>query len=328
MNIGVLGTGSIARKMAYTINRMEDAVLYAVGSRSCQKAEAFANEFGAIKAYGSSEELVSDENIGLIYIATPHSHHFQHMKLCIEHGKNVLCEKAFTFHQKEAEEIIALATEKKVYLAEALWTRYMPSRKMIDDLLQSGEIGEIKTATCNLSYPISDKERLIRPDLAGGALLDIGIYGLDFFVMHLGKKITKIQSSVMMTETGVDGQESITLQYEDGKMAVTTHSIYGRSDRKGIFYGSEGYIIVENINNPSSIDVYDCQDRLIRHLDVPAQITGYEYEVRESMEMIQNGKLESESMPLPESLYLMGLMDDIRTQWGMSMFDRSKRLCE
>lgn len=317
MNIGILGAGGIAKVMARTINEMKDATLYAVGSRNYEKAQAFAEEFGVITAYGSYEELVSDDNIDLIYVATPHSHHFEHMRLCIEHGKNVLCEKAFTFNSKQTEEIIALASEKKVYLGEAIWTRYMPSRKMIDELLRSGIIGEIKTVTCNLSYPISGKERLIRPELAGGALLDLGVYGLNFIIMHFGKNFTNIESSVVMTETGVDGQETITVKYPDGKMAVSTHSMYGRSDRKGIFYGEKGYMVVDNINNPKALDVFDCNDNLVKHMDVPAQITGYEYEIMESMDMIRQGKLESESMPLSETLFIMNIMDDLRQQWGI-----------
>ena len=244
MNIGILGAGGIARVMAQTINKMDQARLYAIGSRNVEKAQAFAQEFKIEKAYGSYEELVSDENIDLIYIATPHSHHYEHMKLCIEHGKNILCEKAFTFNTEQAEEVISLAEQKGVYLAEAIWTRYMPSRKMIDELISSGIIGEIKTVTCNLSYPISNVERIIRPELAGGALLDIGVYGINFIIMHLGKDFKDIDSTVMITDTGVDGQETLVFKYANGTMAVATHSIYNRSDRKGIFHGDKGYMIV------------------------------------------------------------------------------------
>lgn len=231
MNIGILGAGKIAGVMADTINRMTDVKLYAVGSRSWEKANAFANEFAIDKAYGSYEELVSDDAIDLVYIATPHSHHYEQMKLCIEHGRNVLCEKAFTYNAAQAEEIAGLAAKKNVYVAEAIWTRYMPSRQMINEILEFGVIGDVRTMTCNLSYPISNIERLTNPELAGGALLDVGVYGLNFIVMHMGKDISDIESSVMMHETGVDGQESITVKYRDGRMAVTTHSMYGRSDR-------------------------------------------------------------------------------------------------
>lgn len=314
-NIAILGCGTIASRMAETVNGMNDVNLYAVAARDLERAKAFAERWKAEKFYGSYEELVNDPGVDLVYIATPHSHHSQHMKLCITHGKPVLCEKAFTRNAEEAREIIALSKEKGVFVTEALWPRYMPSRQIIDELLQEKPLGEISMVTCNLSYDIDQVERLVRPELAGGALLDIGIYGLDFLLMHLGKELEKVDSTVRMTETGVDGQESITLIFKNGIMANTTHSIYGISDRKGIFTCERGYIIVENINNPEEINVYDQNYQLLRHLDVPEQITGYEYEVRECFEAIENGETESRSMPLEETIFLQDLMDQIRTNW-------------
>lgn len=314
-NVGILGAGKIANSMAKTIAQMADVTLLAVASRSMEKAERFAAEYHIPKAYGSYEEMVQDEEIDLVYIATPHSHHFEHMRLCVNHGKNVLCEKAFTWNATEACEIKALAREKNVFVAEAIWTRYMPSRKIIDEVLATGMIGKISIVTCNLSYNIADVERIQKKELAGGALLDVGVYGLNFLTMHLGKDIDRMDSSVVMTETGVDGQESITIHFKNGIMGVTTHGIYGRSDRKGIFYGEKGYIIVENINNPSSINVYDSEDQLMKHYDVPEQLTGYEYQVWECFEQIEKGELESKSMPLDESIYMMQLMDDVKSIW-------------
>ena len=141
--------------------------------------------------------------------------------------------------------------------------------------------------------------------------------GLNFAVMHFGTQIERIESSVQMTETGVDGMETITIFYKDGRMAVLTHSIYCRSDRKGIIHGDKGYIMVENINNPQSISVYDTDDHLLQHIDVPAQINGYEYEFLEAVRCMKAGKTESESMPLSETVYMMEMMDSIRAQWGM-----------
>ena len=157
----------------------------------------------------------------------------------------------------------------------------------------------------------------MRPELAGGALLDIGVYGLNFALMHFGTDIERIESSVRMTDTGVDGMESITIFFRSGRMAVLTHDIYGRSDRKGIFYGEKGYIIVENINNPQSISVYDTEDRLIKKTEVPDQISGYEYEVLECMEAVRAGEKESTSMPLDDSIEVMRIMDQLRGQWGL-----------
>lgn len=317
MNIGIIGCGGIAEKMAATINQMEEVTLCAVAARDAGRAGAFAERYGAERSYGSYEELVSDKEVDLVYIATPHSHHYEHMKLCIEYGKNVLCEKAFTMNGEQARDIKRLANEAHVYVAEAIWTRYMPSRNIIDEVLASGIVGNICTVTCNLSYDIDRNERIVDPKLCGGALLDVGVYGLNFIVMHMGKDIDKIESSVMLTDTGVDGQESITIRFKNGTMAVTTHSIYGRSDRKGIFYGERGYIIVENINNPQSVDVYDSADKLLKHIDVPEQISGYEYQLRTAKSCIEKGLVENDFMPLDETIYMMDMMDGLRKSWGL-----------
>jgi predicted dehydrogenase len=255
--------------------------------------------------------------VELVYIATPHSHHAEHMKLCIEHGKNILCEKAFTLNTAQARQIATLAKAKGVYVAEAIWTRYMPSRAMINEVLASGIIGNVTALTATLCYPVAYKERCIRPELAGGALLDVGVYCLNFALMHFGDDIERMDSSVRMTDTGVDGQESITLHYRDGRIAVLTAGILSRSDRKGIFYGDKGYIIVENINNPQSISVYDLTDTLVKKIQVPAQITGYEYQIREAMARIRAGETESASMPLDTTIAVMERMDALRKDWGL-----------
>ena len=315
MKLGVLGAGSIAAFVSNTLRQMEQIECYAVGSKSQERADRFAKENGYAKAYGSYEALVSDPEVELIYVATPHANHFENMMLCIEHGKPVICEKSFTINAEEAEQVRIAAAEKGVYVTEAIWPRYMPSRSMINDLLESGIIGEIRTMTANLSYPSYPRPRMIYPMLAGGALLDVGVYGINFTLMHFEKEIEKIESSVQMTETGVDGMESITLTYRDGRMAVLTHGIYGRSDRKGIFYGTKGYLVVENINNPLEANVFDTNDQLIKHIDFPQG--GYAYEFAECAERISAGETESRSMPLVESVFMMSVMDRIRKQWGL-----------
>ena len=318
MNIGFIGAGRIANTLASTMARMEDVNLYAVAARDLGRAQAFAAQYGFDKAYGSYEEMLRDPNVELVYIATPHSHHAEHMKLCIEHSKNVLCEKAFTLNAAQARQIAALAKAKGVYVAEAIWTRYMPSRAMIDEVLASGIIGNVTALTATLCYPVAYKERCIRPELAGGALLDVGVYCLNFALMHFGDDIERMDSSVRMTDTGVDGQESITLHYRDGKIAVLTAGILSRSDRKGIFYGDKGYIIVENINNPQSISVYDLTDTLVKKIQVPTQITGYEYQIREAMARIRAGHTEAASMPLDTTIAVMERMDALRADWGLT----------
>lgn len=317
MKIGILGCGVMAETFADTLRQMGEVECYAAASRTLKRAEEFAGKYGFKKAYGSYEELCADPEVELIYIATPHSSHFDNMKLCIRHKKPVLCEKSFTVNAREAEQIREYAEQEQVFVAEAIWTRYMPSRNMIQEIIDSGIIGDISVLTANLSYPISHKERIMRPELAGGALLDIGVYGVNFAMMHFGTDIERIESSVRMTDTGVDAMESITIFFRGGRMAVLTHDIYSRSDRKGIFYGEKGYIIVENINNPQSISVYDTEDRLVRRMDVPKQISGYEYEVLECIDAVRSEEKESSSMPLSDSIKVMGIMDQLRGQWGL-----------
>ena len=300
--------------MAGTIKKMKNVKCHGVASRSEERAQEFANEYGIKVAYTSYEEMLLDDKIDLIYIATPHSEHYANMKLCIENGKNVLCEKAFTANAKQAEEILALAKEKGVFVAEAMWVRYMPMLTTIKGILNSGIIGEPAMLTANLSYPISGKRRLTDPALAGGTLLDLGVYTLNFAAMMFGKDIEKMESTCTYTETGVDASESITITYKDGRMAVLNGTMNGVSDRRGVIYGPKGYIAIENINNFESVTVYDAGYKAVKTVKAPKQITGYEYEVYACMEAIEKGEKECWEMPHDEILRIMQQMDGLRAQ--------------
>lgn len=315
--IGIIGCGGIAKKMAATLGKMKEVQRYAVASRNQEKAQAFANEWGFEKAYGSYEELANDPQVDLIYIATPHAMHYDNARMCIEKGKPVLCEKAFTANARQAEELLSFAHEKKVFITEAIWTRYMPLSLTIQDLLKKGVIGTPYTLSANLSYPISDKERIIRPELAGGALLDIGVYTLNFAAMAFGDDIAETYSACQKTATGVDAQESITLFYKDGKMATLQSSIYAQSDRMGVISGDKGHLIVENINCPESVRVVDREYKTVAVYQAPEHITGYEYQVYASIEAIEKGWLESPYMPHAETLRIMRQMDNLRKEWGV-----------
>ena len=204
MKVGILGAGNIAKKMAETLNGMEGASAYAVASRSLEKAEEFAKLNHVEKAYGSYEEMLQDEQVELVYVATPHSHHLEHGKLCIKYGKPILMEKAFTANVDQARELLDCARDRGVFITEAIWTRYMPSRKKIDHIIASGQLGEICSLTANLGYALTDKKRMTDPALAGGALLDVGIYPLNFASMVLGNDVEKMTSACVKYKTGVD----------------------------------------------------------------------------------------------------------------------------
>ncbi len=316
-NVGIMGSGNIAGIMAGTINKMKNVRVYAVASRQQVHADVFAGKYGCKKAYGSYADLVADKKVDLIYVATPHSEHYENVKMCLEAGKPVLCEKAFTLNAAQAEELVRIAAEHKVFLAEAMWTRYMPMLTTIREVIGSGIIGEPKTLTANLGYVISSKERLTNLALGGGALLDVGVYTINFALMIFGHNISKIASCCTFTETGVDEQNAICLQYYDGKVANLNSSMVSLSDRQGIIYGTKGFAVVENINNFESIAVYDRQYKKVASYKCPKQISGYEYEVEACIEAIKCGQIECAQMPHSETLRVMRIMDEIRSQWGM-----------
>jgi predicted dehydrogenase len=317
MNIGILGLGAIAQEMARTISRMDDVTLYGVAARDINKAVNFAKRFGVAKAYGSYEDLAEDADIDLIYIATPHSYHYEHAKMCVEHGRAVLVEKSFTVNQTEAEDLISLAVERGVFLCEAMWVRFLPMAEKLQKLLDKEPIGEIVAVSANLGYELTHKERVVEPVLAGGALLDVGIYPLTFATMVLGYDISYLSTSVVKLDSGVDAQESISLTYSNGAMANLYSTMLANTDRRGVIYGTEGYIEVDNINNFEAIRLMDGHHNCIEEIRCEPQITGYEYEVRACCKAIAEGELECEQMPHSLTIRMMQIMDAIRRQWGL-----------
>ena len=321
MRIGIIGCGNIAGTLASTMVKMGDGIqLVAAASRDIAKAEEFASRFGIEKAYGSYEELYQDEDIDLVYIAVPHSHHKKEMIDAINHGKAVLCEKAFCVNAAEAEEVFALAKEKRVFVAEAIWTRYMPSRKRIDEIISSGQIGRVVSISANLGYKIFQKQRISDPKLAGGALLDVGVYPLNFAMMFAHSDLSSI-TGLANIKDGVDSRNSISLLFKDGSMASIYSDTEMISDRKGIIYGTEGTIVIENINNPEKLTVYN-GDRNPVELSSETfehEINGYEYEIRECAECLEKGLLEPPSMPWAETVRVLKVTDSLRSIWGIKL---------
>ena len=315
MKLGILGAGGIASTMAKTVAGMEDVEAYAVAARDLGRAREFAQKYDVKKAYGSYEEMLADDEVELVYIATPHSHHYLHAKMCLEAGKYVLCEKAFTVNAEQAQKLFDLAKEKKLLITEAIWTRYMPSRKMINDIIKSGVIGEVTAVTANLSYTVSHVERIRKPELAGGALLDVGVYPINFASMVLGDKVKDVKATAIF-QNGVDILDSIAMVFEGDRMATLQCGAREISDRMGSIFGTRGYMQVQNINNPEKITVFDTDHKEVASYVVPEQISGYEYEVESCMKAIQEGKLECPEMPHAETIRIMKILDDIRKSWN------------
>lgn len=317
MRVGIIGTGWIAEKAAITLNGMDNCEALAVGSRSQEKAEAFASKWGIAKAHGSYRELIDDPDVDLVYVGTPHSHHFDVTKEALLAGKPCLVEKAFMANYRQAEEIVDLARERKVFLAEAIWTRYQPVVEMVRQLMKDGRIGIPRLLTATLGYSMGEKPRIMRPDLCGGALLDLGVYALNFVRMFFPADIVSMESQCVKSDTGMDLTNAISMVLSDGMLCNLQSSAACVGDNIGVIAGTEGNLIIDNINNPQQITVNGPDRTYIETIHVPKQITGYEYQFVACRQALIDGLLEPREMPHAETLYVMQLMDGLRRKWGV-----------
>ena len=317
MRVGVVGAGWIAEKAAITLNGLRECECYAIASRSLAKAEEFARKWNVPKAYGSYAELIADPDIDLVYVATPHSHHYDVTRQAIMAGKPCLVEKAFMANLAQSEAIVNLAHERKVFLAEAIWTRYQPAVGIVRGLIDSGRIGTPRLVTATLGYSMGDKPRIMRPDLCGGALLDLGVYALNFVRMFFDADIATIESQCVKSATGMDLTNAISLVLSDGVLCNLQSSAACVGDNIGVIAGTDGNLIIDNINNPQKITVNTHDREFVEDIHVPKQITGYEYQFLVCRQALAEDLLEPREMPHAETLYIMQLMDGLRKKWGV-----------
>ncbi len=325
INVAILGAGRIAQKMATTLNLMERderwagrVHLYAVATRnSLERAEEFARQFSADVAYGSYQEMLDDPTVDVVYIATPHTFHAEQAIMCMNAGKHVLVEKPLAINAQQAEAVFEKSRATGLVCAEGIWTRYEPSRAIIQNIIDSGVIGDIVSISGNLSYPMTAKERIVDPALAGGALLDVGIYPLNFVSMFMPGQVSRIVTSARLSQQGTDELSQTTLWYDDGRMADVTTSYLEIGDRFGMIRGTQGVIHVDNVNNPLDIVAVNKARDVLAQPEVPAQLTGFEYEVDAVLEAISRADIEPNAMPHSETLAMLRLMDAIRARWGL-----------
>ena len=317
LRVGIIGTGWIAEKAAITLNGLTECEAYAVGSRSQETADAFAAKWNIQKAYGSYTELIADPDVDLVYIGTPHSHHYDVTKEALLADKPCLVEKAFMANLRQSREIVELAHERKVFLAEAIWTRYQPAVNMVRELINKGQIGTPRLLTATLGYSMGDKPRIMRADLCGGALLDLGVYALNFVRMFFPADIVSMESQCVKSKTGMDLTNAISIVLADGMLCNLQSSASCVGDNIGVIAGTEGNLIIDNINNPQTITVNGPDRTYIETIRVPQQITGYEYQFLACRQALIDGILEPREMPHEETLYIMQLMDGLRQKWGV-----------
>lgn len=315
---GIIGTGHIAAKFAADLRLVEGSVLHAVGSRRRESAEAFARRFSIPHYYAGYEQLAEDKAIDVIYIASPHGLHKQHCLLCLEHDKAVLCEKSFTINAAQADEVISKARAKKLFLMEAMWTRFLPIFNKMRQYLQEISIGKVRSLSAELGFKAAydPGHRLFNPQLGGGALLDLGVYPLSLASFLLDKPKT-MDTTAQLGETGVDEQSCILLEYDEDRYAKIFISL-----RKDL--SNEAIILTENgrlrlhapLYRPSGLTV-SVLGQKDEYIEAKFEGEGYVHQIREVMYCLRAGKTESTLMPLDETMQIMKTMDALRHRWGL-----------
>ena len=316
---GILGPGKIARRFAAGLPHCSSpARVEAVGSRSLERAQAFAAEFGASNAYGGYEELAADESLDAIYIATPHSEHASNAILCLEHGKPVLVEKPFTLNQNEAKQVVDKARERRLFCMEAMWTRFFPAMRKVRELVSDGVIGRVRMVTADFGYrtEFDASSRLFDPRLGGGGLLDVGIYPLSFACMLLGEPASAL-ARASLAVTHVDDCAAFLLQHGGGELSLLSCATQVKTLNKAQVFGEGGSISLgSEWWKPSGLTINrDANEAEIVEMPYPGN--GFQFEADAAQACIRSGKRENALMPLNETVMLMGVLDDLRAQIGV-----------
>jgi predicted dehydrogenase len=315
---GILGTGWIANEFAQGLERLPDAELVAVGSRTLESAQHFGQRYRVPHRHASYEALVRDADVDVIYVATPNPLHKEHSLLCLESGKAVLCEKPFAINASEAIDIIRVAREKKLFLMEAMWSRFFPLMSELRTLLAEGAIGDVQmlVADLGIQFEYDPSDRRYAAELGGGALLDLGVYLVSFASMVMGPPAT-IGSLAHLGETGVDEQAGIVLRYDQGQVSTLYTSIRVDSPVEAILLGTRGQIRLHPWWIRPDTLTLSVKGQETTTMEMPFEGNGYQFEAAEVMDCLRANKLESDLMPLDETLSIMETMDAIRAQWGL-----------
>ncbi|HEY3332040.1 MAG TPA: Gfo/Idh/MocA family oxidoreductase [Capsulimonadaceae bacterium] len=315
---GILGPGNIAHKFATGLSVLPDHQLVAVGSRSTDKADAFAKEYGgSAKVYGSYEALVADPDIDAIYVATPHTFHREHSLLCINAGKPVLSEKPFAVNEKQAAEVVAASRAKGVFAMEAMWSRFFPLITELKKVIADGTIGEVRMVQADFGFRagVNPEGRLFSPALAGGGLLDVGVYTVSFSSLILGEP-NQVTGIATIGETGVDEQNGLVLGHASGAISLLSSAVRTNSLHEATITGTDGRIrLSAPFWIPKVMTITAGGKDEVR--EVPYEGNGYNYQAVEVAKQVKAGKIESDIMPLDETLAILRTMDKARAQWGL-----------
>lgn len=312
---GILGCGRIAREFAEGLQTIEDAELAACAARDGERAETFAKQYGFARWYGDYQQLADDPEVDIVYVATTHNFHKEQSIMLMEAGKAVLCEKAFALNAPQVDEMISVAGKKGVFLMEAMWTRFLPAIVQVRRWLDSGIIGQVRLVKAELCFRLTDdpKDRVNNIKLAGGALLDVGIYPISFSQFVYGQLPVHVSGFSKLGPTGVDQLSAYLLGYPGGQTAVLSSSVHTQGQNEAIIVGTEGSIRIPEFWHAQQAELR-LHGKAPELFDGTFTSTGYDYEARHAQECLRKGLKESPVIPLGESRDIMGILDNIRGQ--------------
>jgi predicted dehydrogenase len=318
-NWGVIGPGHIANTFAKAIASSKKGKILAVASRSEERAIDFANTHQIEKIYADYGQMLADPDIDIIYIATPHNFHYQQAKMCLEAGKHVLVEKPCTVNAKQMQKLADLALSKNLLLQEALWSRFMPCLSQLRQLLNEGIIGDIQYIQSEIGFAFQKQKnsRLFKAELAGGSLLDLGIYSITVSQFFLQEHPDKVEAMGQLTDLNVDGHVFANMHYASGRYAQFTCSMLSQTSNTMRIVGTEGHVnLPACFWDTDSAAIYR-DDKLIQSIDIPHPINGFEYQIEESMKCIEQNMQCSDVMSHRDSIGVLSVMDNIRKQIGV-----------
>lgn len=317
---GIIGCGLIAPKFFQCLENTGEGHVVAAASRSMHRAKRLQKKLGIPQVYGSYEEMLAREKLDAVYIATSHNFHYENAKLCLNYGLPVLIEKAFTRNEKEAEEVVDLARQTNLFCMEAMWTRFNPATVKVRELIDSGAIGEVRHLKADFCVKMKPSlktmpwNRMYSPRLAGGALLDVGVYPVSYARMVFGQRPSRMTSSADMAWTGVDKTSEYHFEYSGGRRADLISSFVSERPREAVITGTHGILRVPHFPGADRLVV----TRAGRAPEtIRCETPGFEYEIREMHRCLREGLIESPVMPLNETQEIMRTMDTLRAQWGM-----------
>ncbi len=315
---GIVGTGNIANSFARDFKYVNDAELFAVASRSLEKADEFARKYGIPKIYGSYEEMYKDQQIDAIYVATPHNFHFQNASDALQAGKAVLCEKPITVNADECRQLMEIANSTGSYLMEAMWTYFLPPIIKAQKWIREGRIGDVRYIKADFGFKgnIEREPRLYDPKFAGGALLDIGIYPIAMAWLFYNKLPEKISVLSKKTDTTVDSEETMIFEYSNGEVANLAASILFDMPNEAVIIGENGYIKIPEFFVARECFLYK-DEELRKHFVDSRKSVGYDFEVEAVNQDLRNGKTQSEVVPLSTSLKLQEIMDMVKVDFKL-----------